>query len=71
MCGQRERGRKQAYDIIAEIDAALDGAPLAARGPPAHQSRDHLLDGDARMAPSELYRGVVRLRAATEKSVGQ
>jgi hypothetical protein len=63
----RERGKKQAYDIIAEIDAALDGAALTLDG--------HRLINLAttfwtvvREAPSELYRGVVRLRAATEPS---
>jgi hypothetical protein len=63
----RERGRKQAYDIIAEIDTALDGASLDLEG--------HRLVNLAttfwtvmRQAPGELYRGVVRLRAATERS---
>ena len=61
----RERGRKQAYDIIAAIDAALDGAAFALD--------DHRLINLAttfwtvmREVPDELYRGVVRLRAATE-----
>ena len=65
----RERGRKEAYDIIAEIDAALDGASLVLEG--------HRLINLAttfwtvmRDAPSELYRGVVRLRAATEQVSG-
>jgi hypothetical protein len=61
----RERGKKEAYDIIAAIDAALDGAALTLDG--------HTLINLAttfwtvtREKPSELYRGVVRLRAATE-----
>ena len=65
----RQRGKKEAYDIIAEIDAALDGASLALEG--------HRLINLAttfwtvmRDAPSELYRGVVRLRAATEQVSG-
>jgi hypothetical protein len=63
----RERGRREAYAIIAEIDAALDGAALTLEG--------HRLINLAttfwtvtREVPSERYRGVVRLRAATEPS---
>jgi hypothetical protein len=62
----RERGRRQAYDIIAAIASALDGSALTLDG--------HRLVNLAtaswtvlRESPGELYRGIVRLRATTEE----
>src|SRR5438874_11107225 len=57
-----ERGKKQAYEVIAAIDRVLDGAALILEG--------HRLINLAttfwtvtREAPGELYCGLVRMRA--------
>ena len=61
----RERGRKQAYEIIAAIDAALDGAVLALDG---HRLINLATTFWTVMREAgDAYQGVVRLRAATER----
>ena len=61
----RERGRKEAYEIIAAIDAALDGAPLALEG---HRLVNLSTTFWTVARDGENYRGIVRLRAATERA---
>jgi hypothetical protein len=61
----RERGRKEAHEIIAAIDAALDGAALALEG---HRLVNLSTTFWTVARAGENYRGVVRLRAATERT---
>jgi hypothetical protein len=61
----RERGRKQAYEIIAAIDAALDGAALVLDG---HRLVSLSTTFWTVAREGENYRGIVRLRAATERT---
>jgi Protein of unknown function (DUF3168) len=60
----RERGRKQAYAIIGAIDAALDGAALVLEG---HRLVNLSTTFWTVARDGENYRGIVRLRAATER----
>jgi hypothetical protein len=61
----RERGRKQAYEIIAAIDAALAGAALVLDG---HRLVSLSTTFWTVAREGENYRGIVRLRAATERT---
>lgn len=58
------RGRKETYGIIAAIDAALDGAALALDG---HRLVALATTFWTVVRDQEDYRGIVRLRAATER----
>ncbi|CAN5208763.1 DUF3168 domain-containing protein [soil metagenome] len=60
----RHAGKAAAYGVLAEIDAALDGAGLTLAD--HHLVNLSTVFWTVTPEPGDLYRGLVRLRATTE-----